>query len=221
MALSLLKNTKIPLPKIVFFFSFNLIFLTSCTCEDSSKPSLNEKTQNTVSDSHQDISQVADLEKIKIAKPSEHELIEAKAVISSTNGNDIRGTVRFTKVDQGVQIIATIDGLTPGEHGFFIHEFGECKGKDSDSIGAHYNPTHHQHGKPGEDSHVGDLGNLLADEKGHAYYEAINKVIKLQGRNSVMGRSIVIHADRDDYKTQPAGASGVKIGCGVIEPSSD
>ncbi len=189
--------------------------MTACTSDISEQP-LNDSYRNTQSDKGS-----ANLESAKSTSLN-HEMAQARADISSLNDSGISGTVRFTKLEHGVQVTADITGLSPGEHGFHIHEFGDCNSKNSDSIGAHYNPTHHKHGKPGsEDSHVGDLGNLVADENGNAHYEAINKVIKLQGRNSILGRSIIIHADRDDYTTQPTGASGLKIGCGVIEPSSD
>jgi Cu-Zn family superoxide dismutase len=129
--------------------------------------------------------------------------------------------VTFTKVKGGVQIIADIDGLTPGKHGFHVHEFGDC-GKNGDAAGAHFNPTNQKHGGPDSpERHVGDFGNLEANSHGHAHYERIDKLIQLEGKNSIIGRSIMIHADEDDFTTQPTGASGARIGCGVIEIESE
>jgi Cu-Zn family superoxide dismutase len=114
--------------------------------------------------------------------------------------------------------VADVDGLSPGKHGFHVHEFGDCSG-DGSATGSHFNPTNSKHGGPdSRERHVGDLGNLVADETGYAHYERVDKIISLEGENSILGRSIVIHADPDDYTTQPTGASGTKIACGVIEP---
>jgi len=202
--------------------SMLLFLVTSCACNDPLKPETHKKTGDNNYTSGNSRSQVAELENIKSVNKIDDEITEAKAIISPLADNKINGVVTFTKISQGVRIIADIDGLTPGEHGFHIHEFGDCSGKNADSVGAHYNPNHQKHGDPdSKEFHVGDLGNLDADENGHAHYEVINKVIKLQGRNSILGRSVIIHADRDDYVTQPTGASGVKIGCGVIEPGSN
>lgn len=142
----------------------------------------------------------------------------AVAYVSSLKGNGVKGKVTFAKVPDGVKIIADFDGLSPGKHGFHIHEHGDCGGEMAAAAGAHFNPTNKPHGGPDDaDRHVGDLGNLVADEKGHAHYERVDKVISLSGKNSIIGRSIIVHADSDDYKTQPAGASGAKIACGIIE----
>lgn len=142
----------------------------------------------------------------------------AVAIIKPIKGNQVQGKVTFKKVADGIRIVAEIDGLTPGKHGFHIHEFGDCGGEDGAAAGAHFNPTNQKHGGPdSEERHVGDLGNLVADEKGHAHYERVDKVISFEGNNSIIGRSVIIHADADDYKSQPAGASGAKIACGVIE----
>src|ERR1700734_3260246 len=73
---------------------------------------------------------------------------KAVASLSPTKGNDVSGTVTFTKVDGGVKIVADVTGLTPGSHGFHIHEFGDCSAPDGASAGGHFNPTHMQHGGP-------------------------------------------------------------------------
>jgi len=143
--------------------------------------------------------------------------VKAIAVIQPTTGNKANGIVRFTEVNGGVQIIADINGLKPGEHGFHIHEFGDCSASDASSAGAHFNPTNKKHGCPNDpEHHAGDMGNIVADSNGHAHFDFVSKDIKLQGNNNVIGRSIIVHEGKDDCISQPAGNSGAKIGCGVI-----
>jgi len=145
-------------------------------------------------------------------------LIKAEALLKPLKDNHISGKVTFVQVDDGIKIIADVNGLSPGKHGFHIYEHGVCSGEDVAAAGAHFNPTHNQHGGP--DSavrHLGDLGNLIADHNGHAYYHRVFNTLSFDGPNTIIGRSIIIHADPDDYKTQPAGASGAKISCGLIE----
>jgi Cu-Zn family superoxide dismutase len=141
----------------------------------------------------------------------------AFAVINPTKGNIVCGVVHFRKVDGGVEIRAIIDGLTPGKHGFHIHEFGDCSAPDAASAGGHFNPTNEMHGGPDHSRrHAGDLGNLVANENGHAVYERIDSIINLNGPNSIVGRSVIIHSMPDDYTTQPTGNAGGRVGCGVI-----
>ena len=148
---------------------------------------------------------------------AEETVIKAVAVIHPTKGNTATGKVTFTREGEGVRIIADIDGLTPGEHGFHIHEYGDCSSPDGVSTGGHFNPTNKRHGCPDSvEHHVGDMGNLEANEKGHAHYDLVNKDIKLEGDQGVVGRAVIIHGSRDDCVSQPVGNAGARIGCGVI-----
>jgi len=114
----------------------------------------------------------------------------------------------------------TITGLTPGEHGFHIHEFGDmsdgCK-----SMGGHYNPDGVDHGDINE-GHVGDLGNITADESGTAKFTIEAKRVDLLGDRSVIGRGFVVHADKDDLgkggdaESLKTGNAGDRLACGVI-----
>lgn len=149
---------------------------------------------------------------------SKERIDEAFSMLHPTQGNRVKGRVAFSKVPEGVKIIADFEGLEPGEHGFHIHEKGDCSAPDGSSAGEHFNPTSKRHGSPADaDRHVGDLGNITADRNGRAHYERIDKVIELEGENSIIGRSVVIHAKADDFKTQPSGDSGKRVSCGVIE----
>lgn len=143
---------------------------------------------------------------------------EAKAEVHSSSGSKVKGIVTFTQVNGGVKVVADFEGLTPGKHGFHIHEKGDCSAADASSAGGHYNPTNQPHGGPdSEKRHVGDLGNVVADASGKAHYEYVDKVISLNGDHSIVEKSVVIHQDPDDFTTQPSGNSGARIGCGVIQ----
>jgi Cu-Zn family superoxide dismutase len=142
---------------------------------------------------------------------------KAICVLYPTQGNNVSGTITFTQTDKGVRVIADIQGLSQGKHGFHIHEFGDCTSADGISAGGHYNPEGKMHGGPMDISrHMGDMGNLVADESGKAYLEYVDAIIKLNGPNSIIGRSVVVHKGEDDLKSQPAGNSGPRVACGVI-----
>jgi Cu-Zn family superoxide dismutase len=143
---------------------------------------------------------------------------KAIAVLHPTAGNKVNGTVTFMPVAEGVQIHAEIEGLTPGKHGFHVHEFGDCSAADATSAGAHFNPTGQPHAGPDTVArHAGDMGNIEADASGNAKLDYVDRQISLANdTKSVIGRSVVVHAKPDDLKTQPSGDSGARIACGVI-----
>jgi Cu-Zn family superoxide dismutase len=144
--------------------------------------------------------------------------LKAIAVLHPTAGNKANGTVTFTEVADGVQVDAEITGLTPGNHGFHVHEFGDCSAADATSAGAHFNPTNQPHAAPdAAERHVGDMGNVEADGSGKAKLEYLDHQISLTNdQQLVVGRSVVVHAKADDLKSQPAGDSGARVACGVI-----
>lgn len=144
-------------------------------------------------------------------------IASASTSIYPTPGNQVTGTAKFVQEKNGVHVIATIHGLTPGKHGFHIHKYGDCGGENGTCAGDHFNPTNAPHGAPTDKHvHVGDLGNVIADEHGTAVYDEINHHITLSGPHSIIGRSIIVHQDPDDLTSQPTGNSGNRIGCGVI-----
>jgi superoxide dismutase, Cu-Zn family len=142
---------------------------------------------------------------------------KAVAALNPTKGNHVQGVVNFTEVEGGIHITATIEGLTPGKHGFHIHEFGDCSAPDGSSAGGHFNPTNQKHGGPDHlERHAGDLGNIVADAFGIAHYDRVDSVITLNGPNTIIGRSLIVHANPDDLKTQPTGNAGGRVACGLI-----
>lgn len=143
--------------------------------------------------------------------------VDAVAVLIPATGSQASGTVTFAKTPQGLRIMAQISNLSPGPHGFHIHEFGDCRAPDATSAGGHFNPGHTSHGAPDADTrHVGDLGNITADTSGTAMMDAVITGLHLDGSESIIGRSVIVHAEPDDLKTQPTGAAGARLACGVI-----
>lgn len=144
----------------------------------------------------------------------------AQVTLQPTQGNTAAGTMTFKQKGEQVAIDAEISGLTPGQHGFHIHEKGDCSAPDGTSAGGHFNPTKQPHGDPnGAAHHVGDLPMLMADANGHASLHIESKAIALQGEQSVIGKAVIIHQKMDDYATQPTGNSGARVACGVISAS--
>jgi superoxide dismutase, Cu-Zn family len=147
----------------------------------------------------------------------------AVATVKPLGTSTVKGVVLFTPFDHGVEINAEITGLAPGQHGFHIHEFGDCSAPDGSSAGPHFNPEHKPHGAPGADaSHAGDYGNLQADGDGRATLKLVSHRITLdQSATGVLGRSVIIHEKADDLTSQPTGNAGGRIGCGVIVIQGD
>jgi Cu-Zn family superoxide dismutase len=139
----------------------------------------------------------------------------AVAMVEGLGEHKVKGKVTFTQKEDGVEIVAELTGLQPGEHGFHIHEFGDCSMADGKCAGAHFNPDHKDHGSPeSANRHVGDLGNIKAGSTGEATYKRTDTVISLNGPHSIIGRSVIVHAKADDLKT--VASAGDRIGCGVI-----
>jgi len=142
---------------------------------------------------------------------------DAVAELSPANGSGVRGVVRFARVEDGVRVMARVFNLSPGPHGLHIHRFGDCRSADAASAGAHFNPGGNAHGGPQDvNRHAGDLGNMVADDSGVATLDGVAPMVMLDGPDSVIGRSVVVHAKADDFKSQPSGASGERQACGVI-----
>jgi len=128
----------------------------------------------------------------------------------------VKGTVTFTKTSHGVHVQGEISGLTPGEHGFHVHEFGVWN-EDGMASGGHFNPTKAPHAShSSEKRHVGDMGNIKADENGVAMVDLEDDQMTLEGPTSILGRGLVVHAKADDLKTQPSGDAGGRLAVGII-----
>lgn len=147
----------------------------------------------------------------------ETNVVKAIAVLQPTEGNNVRGIVTFTEEATGMKIVADVEGLTPGKHGFHIHELGDISAPDASSAGGHFNPEGKKHGAPDDfERHVGDLGNLEAGEDGKAHYERVDVHLTFVGSHNILGRAVIVHANEDDFTTQPTGNAGPRVACGVI-----
>lgn len=149
--------------------------------------------------------------------------LRAVAALQSTEGGKVSGIVTFTEVADGVRVDAHITGLTPGKHGFHVHEFGDCSAADgsaarASAAGDHFNPAKSPHGEPNAaERHEGDMGNIEADDSGAAKLNYVDHTLSLHdGAKSIIGRAVIVHEKADDLKSQPSGDAGGRIACGVI-----
>ena len=139
---------------------------------------------------------------------------QAVAVLQPTKDSKVRGVILLTERNGKVRITGQVRNLSPGKHGFHIHEYGDLRSRDGSSAGDHYAPDGHKHGAPGdEEHHAGDLGNIEANQEGVAKVDIEADWLKL---HFIVGRSIVVHAKADDLESQPSGDAGDRVALGVI-----
>jgi superoxide dismutase, Cu-Zn family len=145
-------------------------------------------------------------------------MASAVANLEPTNGNTAKGTVTFMQDGDVVRVRADLTGLKPGaEHGFHIHEKGDCSSGDGMSTGGHFNPGGKPHGPQGGEHHAGDMPAVRADGYGNASATFELKGVTIGGGTAdIVGKGLIVHRDPDDYKTQPTGNAGPRIACAVI-----
>lgn len=182
----------------VLTISIFMVYAISCSGEQKAEQKPGQKTE---------VKQTAQIKAPTVAI----------ATLNPTEGNEVSGVVTFTTTDKGLRIVADVEGLTPGKHGFHIHEYGDCSAADGTSAGGHFNPFNKPHGAPTSmERHAGDLGNIVADENGKAHLDWTDPILKLGGENSIVGRAVIVHAGEDDLHSQPTGNAGPRVACGVI-----
>lgn len=149
----------------------------------------------------------------------EHHGRHAMAELNPASGSNVHGTFHFYETSKGIHVVATVTGLTPGQHGFHIHEKGDCSTPDATSAGGHFNPAGMKHGGPDDaERHAGDFGNLTADASGNAKADFVDAHITFDGPTSIIGKGVIVHAKEDDLKTQqPPGNAGGRVACGSIQ----
>ena len=143
----------------------------------------------------------------------------AVATLAPTTGNSTTGTVRFVQQGNAVQVSGEVRGLKPNsEHGFHVHEKGDCSSGDGMSAGGHFNPAGRPHGRHGQGMHhAGDLVSLRADANGVARFNFDSSTISVgSGPADIVGKGLIVHRDPDDYTTQPTGNAGARLACAVI-----
>ena len=143
----------------------------------------------------------------------------ATATLEPTRGNTASGTVTFVQAGDVVKVSGSVKGLKPGaEHGFHVHEKGDCSSGDGMSTGGHFNPGGKPHGSHGMgEHHTGDLPSLKADASGVAAIHFESRTIRVGGSaNDIVGKGLIVHRAPDDFKTQPTGNAGPRLACAVI-----
>lgn len=142
--------------------------------------------------------------------------------LAPTEGNRAKGELTLSPDNHGLRITGTISGLKANsQHGFHIHQNGDCSAPDASSAGDHFNPEEVPHGNPAsQPHHAGDMPNIEADGQGNADVDLRIMGVTLGdgGEHDIIGRAAIVHADPDDYSSQPSGNAGARIACGVIEP---
>ncbi|WP_312916421.1 superoxide dismutase family protein [Stenotrophomonas sp.] len=145
----------------------------------------------------------------------------ATAQLQPTKDSSVAGTISFSLVDGLLRASGDISGLKPNsEHGFHIHEKGDCSAPDGTSAGGHFNPGSSEHGSiEAPAHHGGDMPNIVADAQGNAHIDgpvASNVNVGKGDAFDIIGRGLIVHADPDDYKSQPTGNAGARLACAVI-----
>jgi len=144
----------------------------------------------------------------------------ATATLQPTKGNKTAGTVNFRQAGDKVRVHAVVTGLKPNqEHGFHIHEVGDCSSGDGMSAKGHFNPVGKPHGRhTSSERHAGDMPNLRADAIGRAEMTfEVDVITVAPGATSVIGRGLIVHVQPDDYRSQPVGNAGARMACAVIQ----
>jgi Cu-Zn family superoxide dismutase len=143
----------------------------------------------------------------------------AGAVLEPRSGTSVSGRATFTANQDGVTLALEVRGAAAGVHAVHIHETGDCSAPDAASAGAHWNPSGVDHGRWGTPPHhLGDIGNLQVGEDGVGELTLTTPLWSIGGPSGsdIVGKAVIVHAAPDDFKTQPTGAAGGRIACGVI-----
>ena len=143
-------------------------------------------------------------------------------VLESKSSTKTSGTATFSEKNNKVTFIAKITGLKPGSHAIHIHEKADCTSADGSSAGGHWNPTFQKHGKwNSTEYHKGDIGNFTADENGNGTITLVTDQWCIgcgDPNKDILGKGLIVHANPDDFTTQPTGNAGGRIACsGIIK----
>jgi Cu-Zn family superoxide dismutase len=186
-----------------------VLWLAACNGMKSEQPASKEESQPTT-EASQPAQEQAPMEGAK----------HAVADLMAKSGSHLTGEADFVEEDNGmIAFHVNVENVSPGLHAVHIHENGDCSAEDASSAGGHWNPTHEKHGRWGiKPFHLGDIGNIDVGQDGKGTLSMSTDLWSLadKGDRSVIGKSIVVHAGPDDFKSQPAGNAGARIGCGVI-----
>ncbi|APG59767.1 superoxide dismutase family protein [Christiangramia salexigens] len=152
----------------------------------------------------------------------EKEVKKVKVQLNAVSDSKLSGNVVFTEENGEVTMTAMISGLEEGKHAIHIHEKGDCSAADGSSAGGHWNPTDAKHGKWGsaDGYHKGDIGNFEVDANGNGTVNLTTSEWCIgcdDAKKNLVGKAVIVHNGVDDYTSQPSGAAGTRVGCGVIK----
>lgn len=188
---------------LLLSITFACLFLQGC--QDDKQPQVN----------------MEDIEDELSVEVSQEDSSYLTVELKNSDGIQV-GEAVLSESDQGVKITTEAENITPGLHGYHIHEYGVCEGPTFETAGGHFNPDDKKHGFDHEDGpHAGDLPNLTIQDDGTVKDEYVNDRVTLKKgvENSLRGThgsTLIIHAEADDYISQPAGDAGDRVVCGVI-----
>ncbi|RAV30042.1 superoxide dismutase family protein [Sinomicrobium soli] len=190
----------------VALLTLSVAFLT-VSCKDGTKKKNEDSTTDTV-------------------EPAQTETVtetarEITVTMDPKSESTAKGTVTFSEEGGTVTMTANFEGLEPGEHAIHLHEKADCSAPDGTSTGGHWNPTFEKHGKWGdaEGYHKGDIGNFEADENGNGSitFSTDEWCIDCDDETkNIVGKGVIVHADPDDFESQPTGNAGGRVSCGGI-----
>lgn len=188
-------------------FSVAIIF-TSCK---------NEKTTP-----EEKVDENTNLTQEDMQNEQEEEVLEVVVQMEPKSKSELTGTATFTQKDGEVTMTANFTGLKEGMHAIHIHEKADCSAEDGTSAGGHWNPTFEDHGEWGSENgyHRGDIGNfdVNAEGKGTITFTTDQWCIGCDdSKKNILNKAIIVHDGVDDFTSQPSGAAGTRVGCGVIE----
>lgn len=181
----------------------SLLFITVFACQKSEKQS-DEEVIETEGTSTENVDSA----------------LSASALMNPKSGSSVSGNINFEQVGASVMMSLQLSGLEPGTHAVHLHEVGDCSADDATSAGDHWNPTGHAHGEWGKNEfHLGDIGNLEVDEDGNVNmtFTTDKWTLETGQENTIVGKAVIVHEKADDFTSQPSGAAGARISCGVIQ----
>ncbi|BAO56077.1 superoxide dismutase family protein [Nonlabens marinus] len=187
-----------------------LALTLSVSCKETKEEEMTDETMTEMEDSSSMDSESSMDSKMEIAVP-----------MASKSGSNVTGVISFVQEGAQVKMIANLTGLEPGVHAIHLHENGDCSATDATSAGGHWNPKSNEHGDWDEGSHhMGDIGNLEANANGEASYTFSTDKWCMDcddATKNIKGKGVIVHATADDFTSQPSGAAGARVACGVIE----
>jgi Cu-Zn family superoxide dismutase len=154
------------------------------------------------------------------SNPSQSSGKQARANLEARSGSNVAGYVDFAEMGNKTRVSVKVSGLKPNsQHGFHVHEKGDCSSADALTAGGHFNPDGNPHAHAGAAKrHAGDLVNLVADSKGESTASFEVDTIRVDdGKYGILNRAVIVHANPDDYVSQPVGNAGGRIACGLIK----